>query len=63
MKGDLLFDGKKIPVKGEGYHDHNWGNVPIPYFFEMPIDLAHKNVIPLSRGYSRDKKIPRTELA
>ena len=29
-------------------------------FPKMPIDLAHKNVIPLHRGYSREKKISRT---
>jgi hypothetical protein len=26
VEGTLTVDGKVIPVKGEGYHDHNWGN-------------------------------------
>jgi hypothetical protein len=28
--------------------------------FLMPIDLAHKNVIPLHWGYTREKKVSRT---
>ncbi len=27
--GTVTIDGKKINVKGNGYHDHNWGNAPI----------------------------------
>lgn len=27
--GTVTVDGKKINVKGDGYHDHNWGNVQI----------------------------------
>jgi len=27
VKGELFFkDGSTIPVEGQGYHDHNWGN-------------------------------------
>jgi predicted secreted hydrolase len=26
VEGKLFIDGKPIPVKGQGYHDHNWGN-------------------------------------
>jgi hypothetical protein len=26
-EGTLTFDGRTRKVKGEGYHDHNWGNV------------------------------------
>lgn len=26
IEGTLTVDGQVIPVKGEGYHDHNWGN-------------------------------------
>ena len=26
IEGTLTIDGQVIPVKGEGYHDHNWGN-------------------------------------
>lgn len=28
VSGNLVIDGKKIPVAGEGYTDHQWGNVP-----------------------------------
>ena len=27
VEGNLFLDGKAIPVKGRGYHDHNWGTV------------------------------------
>lgn len=27
VEGDLYVQGKPVPVKGLGYHDHNWGNV------------------------------------
>jgi len=27
VEGTLTVDGKSVPVKGTGYHDHNWGNV------------------------------------
>jgi hypothetical protein len=26
VKGTLTVDGQKIPVEGEGYHDHNWAS-------------------------------------
>ncbi|MFA5398909.1 MAG: lipocalin-like domain-containing protein [Dehalococcoidia bacterium] len=29
VTGTLIFNGKEIPVKGAGYHDHNWGNVAL----------------------------------
>ncbi len=29
VTGKLILDGKEIPVTGEGYHDHNWGNVSL----------------------------------
>ena len=34
VEGHLLVNGEKMPVKGEGYHDHNWGDVPVSYFFD-----------------------------
>lgn len=27
ITGTLTYDGKTIPVTGQGYHDHQWGNV------------------------------------
>jgi hypothetical protein len=29
-EGTLTYDGKMRRVRGTGYHDHNWGNVPLP---------------------------------
>ena len=29
VTGKLILAGKEIPVKGEGYHDKNWGNSPL----------------------------------
>ena len=26
IEGNLMIDGKTIPVEGQGYHDHNWGD-------------------------------------
>jgi hypothetical protein len=30
VEGTLTYDGLVHPVKGTGYHDHNWGNVVLP---------------------------------
>lgn len=30
VEGTLTYDGQAHPVKGTGYHDHNWGNVRLP---------------------------------
>jgi predicted secreted hydrolase len=30
VEGTLTYDGQVHPVKGTGYHDHNWGNVSLP---------------------------------
>ena len=30
VRGKILNEGKESSVSGEGYHDHNWGNVPLP---------------------------------
>lgn len=27
VEGTMTFDGRTRPVRGTGYHDHNWGNV------------------------------------
>ncbi len=29
MEGTITKAGKEVKVKGNGYHDHNWGNVPM----------------------------------
>ena len=29
VEGQLIYDGQAHPVRGSGYHDHNWGNVPL----------------------------------
>lgn len=30
VEGTLTYDGQTHPVRGYGYHDHNWGNVALP---------------------------------
>lgn len=30
VEGTLTYDGQTHAVRGEGYHDHNWGNVALP---------------------------------
>ena len=30
VTGKLIVNGNEIPVTGVGYHDHNWGNCPMP---------------------------------
>ena len=30
----LNIDGKKTQLKGDGYHDHNWGNTPLQRLFD-----------------------------
>ena len=34
VSGDLTYDGKTIDINGEGYHDHNWGNIPLQRLFD-----------------------------
>ncbi len=29
VEGRLTYQGKTVPVRGEGYHDHNWGSVAL----------------------------------
>ncbi len=29
-EGTLTYDGQTHPVRGAGYHDHNWGNLALP---------------------------------
>ena len=33
VTGDLVINGKSMAVKGEGYHDHNWGDVEMSHSF------------------------------
>jgi len=33
VTGKLILAGKEIPVNGVGYHDHNWGPVPMIEFY------------------------------
>ena len=33
VKGTLTFDGKTLDIAGSGYHDHNWGNIPLQRLF------------------------------
>jgi hypothetical protein len=33
VEGVLMKSGKKLPVKGTGYHDHNWGTRPMGAIF------------------------------
>ena len=35
VTGKLILAGKDIPINGEGYHDHNWGNVPLENTLEQ----------------------------
>jgi hypothetical protein len=30
VEGTLAYDGETHPVLGDGYHDHNWGNLSLP---------------------------------
>jgi hypothetical protein len=30
VEGTLTYDGEPHRVRGTGYHDHNWGNIPLP---------------------------------
>ena len=33
VSGNLTFEGDTFNVSGEGYHDHNWGNIPLQKLF------------------------------
>lgn len=33
VTGELIIDGKKVPVKGEAYSDHQWGNIRLTETF------------------------------
>jgi hypothetical protein len=35
VTGKLIVKGNEIPVTGAGYHDHNWGNCPIPDLYNF----------------------------
>jgi len=32
VDGVVVYEGRKIPIHGQGYHDHNWGVWPTAYF-------------------------------
>jgi CrtC N-terminal lipocalin domain len=32
-EGTIMLDGQQVPIAGEVYHDHNWGNARIPEGF------------------------------
>lgn len=34
VEGTIWFDENRMPVKGIGYHDHNWGNIKMPMYLE-----------------------------
>ena len=34
VTGKLILAGEEIPVDGVGYHDHNWGNVPLQELYD-----------------------------
>ena len=34
VAGSLTFDNETFNIKGNGYHDHNWGNIPLQKFFD-----------------------------
>ena len=34
VEGTLTFSGNKFNIKGDGYHDHNWGNIPLQKLFD-----------------------------
>jgi len=35
VTGKLILNGNEIPVTGVGYHDHNWGNCPLPDLYNF----------------------------
>ena len=34
VEGTLTFSGNEFNIKGDGYHDHNWGNIPLQKLFD-----------------------------
>ena len=34
VSGTLEFKGEEFSISGKGYHDHNWGNVPLQKLFD-----------------------------
>ena len=34
ISGTITYDGKTVAVEGDGYHDHNFGNIAVPIFVE-----------------------------
>ncbi|MEI7501231.1 MAG: lipocalin-like domain-containing protein [Bacteroidota bacterium] len=35
VTGTLVYKGREIRVEGNGYHDHNWGNVPLKSLYSF----------------------------
>ena len=63
VKGNIEFENRKKIINGYGYHDHNWGNVPLQKLFDNWIWFRGKagpytiigfelNTIPKRGGYS-----------
>lgn len=57
VEGFLFKDGKKIPIKGKGYHDHNWDTKPMKNKYEYwywgkvhteEISIVYAVLVPLS---------------
>ncbi len=59
VEGKLFFEGNSLPVRGLGYHDHNWGNVEMGEsfrgwvwgrVFDLKYTLVYGWLLPLSAG-------------
>jgi predicted secreted hydrolase len=67
VSGKLIVNGKEIAVRGDGYSDHQWGNIPVQDVFESHfwgrIHLPGHTLVywdaPLSEklGYQRLKRL------
>jgi len=64
--GTLTIDGQVIPVKGEGYHDHNWGNRNMGdglrgwswgRMFDGKYTIMYSWILPLIEGTSKRPEI------
>jgi len=58
VAGTLFYDGKTVSVEGEGYHDHNWGNIPMPVLIEDwwwgRMQLGEYTVVASNVHYARE---------
>ena len=66
IEGTLTIDGQVIPVKGEGYHDHNWGNRNMGdglrgwswgRMFDGKYTVMYSWILPLIEGTSKRPEI------